>query len=179
MRARHVIAASAATAVLVVGAAVPVGAGEAPTMTLSPNPARVGDTVTITPITGCSNFESSTPVVEITVTGPENQSFDVPSTYDAGTDRYEWSATFTAGPVGVYSVDAQCVYPAVSADAVAGRQQIGMSYQTATLQVIAPDPTTTTTAPSTTSTTAASTTSTTAPAATAATAVTARPAYTG
>jgi hypothetical protein len=179
MRARNVLAASAAATALVLGAAAPVGAGESPIMTLSPNPAQVGDTVTITPVVGCPNYESSTPVVEIEVTGPEDQSFDVMSAYDGDTDRYEWTATFTAGPVGVYSVDASCVYPAVLADELQGRQQVGMSYQTATLQVLEPDPTTTTTTQATTTTAGESTTTTAAPAATAAAAVTARPAYTG
>lgn len=180
MRTRTIIPALAAAAALTVGAAVPAGAGIAAVLELDPNPAHVGETVTINPLVGCANYEIDTPEVHIEVTGPEDQSFSVTPVLDDYGMRYDWTAQFTAGPAGVYTVNAICTYNASSTDTMARQQLPTFEYAPATLQVIAPEePTTTsTTEAPTTSTTAAAATPTTTPAPPA-TAVAASPRYTG
>lgn len=181
MRTKNVLAASAATAALIVTTASPVLAGESPIVELDPNPAHVGDTVTATPITGCPDWSTELPTVEVEITGPEDSSFSLDPT--EGDFYHDWTAEFTAGPVGVYTVSVSCVYPLGDVDTgPTGRQQSDVfNYSPATLQVIAQ---VTTTSSSTTSTTMATTTTTAAPTPTttpavAATAVSATPRYTG
>lgn len=168
MRTRTPISTLLAGVALVAAVATPAGAGAQPTLLVQPNPAAPGATVEVTPLLMC--FEGATGAL-VEVTGPENQTFT--PTLVANDGRFDWRVEFTAGPAGVYTIDAECLYG-----------QESEAYQTATL-LVEGDPVTTTTsttaAPGSTSTTAApgSTSTTVAARPAPAAAVAASPRYTG
>ena len=165
----RIAAVAAVGALATVGLAGTVDAGAAPTISVTPNPAVTGETVTVASIEPCP-VPADTQFAELLVDGPDGDQILNTDVDPAG----DWEFTFPAGDPGTYQLIVSCVR-------VAGNDV----YRPADLDVEAPASTSSssttsssTTSSSTTSTTAASTTSTTAPSGAAA-AVTASPTFTG
>lgn len=158
---RPLLAAVAATAALAATglAAAPAGAGAGqPTVSVSPDPAVTGETVTVTPDEPCPNA-ANLQQVQVLVDDLDGGDEIYYPTYSDVTGA--WELTFPAGAVGDYEITASCVY-----------LQGNDVYRPASLTVIDQPTTTTTVAPSTT---VAPTTTTAAPAPT----VVAAPTFTG
>lgn len=159
----------AAGALITVGLAGAVDAGAAPTISVTPNPAVTGETVTVSSIEPCP-VPGDTQFVELLIDGPDGDEILNTDADVAG----DWTFTFPAGDPGTYGLTVSCVR-------VVGNDV----YRTVDLVVEAAPTTTsssttssTSTSTTSTSTAAAPTTSTTAPPAAAA-AVAATPTFTG
>lgn len=147
---------SAAAAGVTLLAAVPAGAGEpGGELMVTPDPAHVGDVVIVGNAPGdantCDPFEIAeggapavalNSVVEVVVEDPDGQ-LVVDEVVQASADG-NWSVSFTAEKEGTYVANAGCDTPAVPVGAGPQREP-GFTYIELEFDVLAQEPTTSTT----------------------------------